>query len=100
MAFAYDDHTEGKISLINMSAIYNGEKFSTAKDAIRYVVQYKDATSFCNFQEFCGNFYEKIALSTVSAPTFGTIVLLCLFDDPVLAQHRHIRLDRYGKPFV
>ncbi len=60
------------------------DKNLTAKDAIRYVVHYKYATSFFNFQEFCEKNAEKLSLPAVGTPAFRPVVLLRLLDDPVL----------------
>lgn len=70
------------------------------KSAIQYVSHHKYATSFFNFQDFYEKNAEKLSLPAVGTPAFSPVVLLRLLDDPVLPQHRYIRLDRHGKPFV
>ena len=82
-----------------MSAINNGTK-SAAKECHPICI----APQICNFvfqiPRVLRKNAEKLSLPAVSTPTFSPVVLLRLLDDPVLPQHRHIRLDRNGKPFV
>ena len=82
-----------------MSAINNGKK-SAAKECHPICI----APQICNFvfqfPRVLRKNAEKLSLPAVGTPAFRPVVLLRLLDDPVLPQHRHIRLDRNGEPFV